>query len=116
MLDIPFTPAAQRARPDATGARFVPAWLLVILEALLLTLLPRLPAGYRRLIASGNTLPPGFLAAFAPDAPTHAPCIALGLVPDWILPCFPNRGMRRTPVLHPRARRPRPARAPPAGP
>jgi hypothetical protein len=24
----------------------------------------------------------------------HAACIEAGLVPDWVLPCMPNRGMR----------------------
>jgi hypothetical protein len=113
MSEIPSTPAAPApARPDTTGVRFARAWLLAFLEALLLTICPRLPAGYRRLLARGDDLPPTFLAAFAPDAPTHAACIALGLVGDWILRCFPNRGLRPTPALRPHLP-PRTARAPP---
>jgi hypothetical protein len=114
MSEIPSTPAAPApARPDTTGVRFVRAWLLAFLETLLLTIRPRLPAGYRRLLARGDDLPPTFLAAFAPDAPTHAACIALGLVGDWILRGHPNRGLRPMPALRPTHPRRRPARAPP---
>jgi hypothetical protein len=109
-LSTPATPAP--ARPDTIGVGFVRAWLLAFLEALVLAIRPRLPAGYRRLLARGDDLPPTFLAAFAPDAPTHAACIALGLVGDWVLRCDPNRGLRPTPALRPRLP-PRTARAPP---
>lgn len=118
MSEIASTPAARPARPSASSARpthahFARAWLLALLEMLVLTLRPRLPAGYRRLLARGDDLPPTFLAAFAPDAPAHAPAIALGLVGDWILSGFRNRGMRpaseRRPHLPPRT-----ARAPPS--
>jgi len=113
MSEIPLTPAASAPeRPDSPGVRFVRAWLLGFLGALILTLRPRLPAGYRRLLARGDALPPTFLAAFAPDAPAHAPAIALGLVGDWILRGFPNRGGRATPARRPRLP-PHIARAPP---
>ena len=119
MSEIASTPAARPARPSAssarpTHARFVRAWLLALLDMLVLTLRPRLPAGYRRLLARGDDLPPTFLAAFAPDAPAHAPAVALGLVGDWILSGFRNRGMRHMPALRPTAPRRQPARAPPA--
>jgi hypothetical protein len=115
MSDIPATPAAPRpARPNPHGVRFVRAWLFAWLATFILTLGPRLPAGIRRLIARGDDLPDSFLAAFRPDAPTHAACIALGLVGDWCLRGHPNRGMRPTPALRPAHRRRRLARDPPS--
>jgi hypothetical protein len=120
MSPTPSTPAAQPARPSplgapsATGARIAHACLLALLEILILAAILRLPSRLRRLIARhGDNLPHSFTAAFAPDAPTHAACVALGLVPDWILPGIRNRGMRSKPVLRPPARPRRPARAPP---
>jgi hypothetical protein len=113
MSEIAATEAAP-ARPAPTGVRFVRAWLLALLQALLLTLGPRLPAGIRRRLANGHDLPESFLAAFRPDAPAHAACIALGLVGDWYLRGYPNRGMRRAPVLRPHRSRPKAARDPPA--
>jgi hypothetical protein len=114
MSEVTATPAAPAPeRPDTIGVRFVRACLLAFLGALFLTLRVRLPAGYRRLLARGDDLPPGFLAAFAPDAPAHAACIALGLVGDWILRGFPNRGSRATPARRPHLPPPN-ARAPPS--
>jgi hypothetical protein len=104
MSVFPNTPAAQPARPDAIGARIAHAWLFALLAVLMLAFRHRLPAGYRRLLARGDALPPSFLAAFAPDAPGHAACIALGQVPDWILPGIRNRGMRPIPAPRPRPR------------
>jgi hypothetical protein len=123
MSPNPSTPAAQPARPSplgapsATGARVAHACLLALLEILILAALLRLPSRLRRLIARhGDNLPHSFTAAFAPDAPTHAAVIALGIVPDWILPGIRNRGMRPTPALRPPHRQHRPARAPPERP
>jgi hypothetical protein len=97
--------------PHATGVR---AWLRAALEAWLLTwLVRRLPAGYRRMLERGDELPPSFVAAFAPDAPVYAAAVALGFLPDWILPGIRNRGMRSTPGFHLQTCR-RSARAPPA--
>ena len=88
--------------------------LRAALEAWLLTwLVRRLPAGYRRMLERGDELPPSFVAAFAPDAPVYAAAVALGFLPDWILPGIRNRGMRSTPGLHLLPCR-RSARAPPA--
>ncbi len=106
-------PASQPARPSAQGARSVHACLLAMLEALLLSFLIRLPNRRRHVVARGGDISHATLAAFASDAPPHAPFVALGLIPDWILPCHPGRGMRRTPVLPPRAHPRRIARAPP---
>jgi hypothetical protein len=109
MSSTPSTPPAPR--PHATGVR---AWLRAALEAWLLTwLVRRLPAGYRRMLERGDELPPSFVAAFAPDAPVYAAAVALGFLPDWILPGIRNRGMRSTPGLHLLPCR-RSARAPPA--
>jgi hypothetical protein len=92
----------------------VRAWLRAAVEAWLLTwLVRRLPAGYRRMLERGEDLPPSFVAAFAPDAPVYAAAVALGFLPDWILPGIRNRGMRSTPGLHLHPCR-RSARAPPA--
>ncbi len=113
MSEIPSSQATQPDRPSAPNGSFVRAWLLAMLETLFLSFRVRLPAGHQRRLARGDALPPTFLAAFAPDAPAHAPAIALGLVGDWILRCFPNRGMRRTPALRPISVRRKPARAPP---
>jgi hypothetical protein len=109
MSSTPSTPPA--LRPHATGVR---AWLRAALEGWLLTwLVRRLPAGYRRMLERGDELPPSFVAAFAPDAPVYAAAVALGFLPDWILPGIRNRGMRSTPGLHLLPCR-RSARAPPA--
>jgi|GEM_PF-2291371 len=117
MSATPFTPAARPARPSAPGARIAHACLLAMLEALILSFLLRLPSRTRRLLGrEGDILPHTTLAAFAPDAPPHAPFVALGLIPDWILPRHPSRAMRCTPVPRPRPPVRRTARAPPAHP
>lgn len=112
MSNAPSPPPAPR--PHAAGVR---AWLRAALEAWLLTwLVRRLPAGYRRMLERGEDLPPSFVAAFAPDAPdapVYAAAVALGFLPDWILPGIRNRGMRSTPGLPLQTCR-RSARAPPA--
>jgi len=113
MSEVPSTPAGQPARPSALGAGTAHARLLAVLEALILSFLLRLPSRQRRLPGRGGDIPHTTLAAFAPDAPPHAPFVALGLVPDWILPHCPGRGMRSTPVLRPRTLARRTARAPP---
>ncbi len=101
-------PATQaKARPHATLAFVAGACVLLLLVALLRAF-ARLPAGYRRLLARGDDLPPSFLAALAPDAPAHTTHIALGLLRGWIMRCFPNLGMHPTPVLRPQTPRPPP--------
>lgn len=109
----PSAPAPVPGGPNPAGVGFVRAWLLAFLGSLLLSLGPRLPAGIRRLVARGDDLPDSFLAAFRPDAPSHAACIALGLVGDWYLRGYPHRGMRPAPVPRPQRGRPAPARDPP---
>ncbi len=84
-----------------------------MLEALILSFLLRLPRRHARILARGGAIPHATLAAFAPDAPPHAPFVALGLVPDWIMPGHRNRGMRSTPNLRPHAPARPATRAPP---
>jgi hypothetical protein len=100
---------AQRQGSGARRASYLRAWSLLLLLTLLRVLSPAL---CRRVLRRWSDSP-GFLAAFAPDAPCHAAHVALGLLRDWILRCLPNEGMHPTPVLRPRAPRPRPTRDPP---
>lgn len=110
----PRSPTPPVQGPGTLGAWVLRVWLLAVLAGVLPLLRLRLSAGHRRRLARGEDLPPDLLAAFAPDPPVHVPAIALGLVRDWVIPCFPNLVMRPAPVLCLRPRLPRPARAPPA--
>ncbi len=112
-------PARQMAPPSAQGATVAHVRLLAWFEVLVLALLLRLPgpllagAGAdraRRLLLRRTA---SLAAALAPDAAPHAAVVALGLVPDWILPAHPGRGMRRVATPRPHARIPATARAPP---
>jgi hypothetical protein len=42
------------------------------------------------------------------DRPLHVLCVELGLLPSWLLRCFPGTGMRPAPVPRPRPTRRRP--------
>ncbi len=106
------TPANWPACPSVSDARRTCTPIFWLLEALILAFLLRMSPRFRRVLARGGVIPPTVLAALSPDAPAHALCIALGLVPDWILRGTRARGMRATPALRPRPRRI--ARAPPA--
>ncbi len=111
LIDSPNPPV----RPSVADARTARACLLALLGALILPFILRLPAGQKRFFArEGMIIPHTTLAAFAPDAPPHAPFVALGLIPDWILPFSPGRGMRCTPIPRPRPAARIAARAPPA--
>jgi len=113
MSIFPPAAASEPAHPSANGTRLAHARLLAMLEAVILCFLIRLPRRHARLLARGGDIPHTTLAAFAPDAPPHAPFVALGLVPDWIMPGVRNRGMRATPNLRPHARARPATRAPP---
>jgi len=114
MTEILITPASEPARPSAPGALVAHACLLALVEALILSLLFTLPGPRAALIRRVLLRRVRTLAtAFAPDAPSHAPAVALGLIPDWILPGYRNRGMRRTAEACPHASIAESARAPP---
>ena len=112
----PTPQASEPARPSAPGALVAHACLLALVEALILSLLLPLP-GPRAMFARRMMLRRvrAMAIAFAPDAPAHAPAVALGLIPDWILPGYRNRGMRRTAEACPHAGITESARAPPFG-
>jgi len=106
--------ASHPARPSAACAQVAHACLLALVEALILSLLFPLPSPRAALIRRVLLRRVRALAtAFAPDAPAHAPAVALGLIPDWILPGYRNRGMRRTAEACPHAGIAESARAPP---
>jgi hypothetical protein len=113
------TAPRQTASADAPVQPVGNLRLLAWLEALILTLLLALPgqtldiagaARARRLLLRRTA---SLAAAFAPDAPGHAAAVALGLIPDWILPAHPRKGLRRHAIRRPYARIPASARAPP---
>jgi hypothetical protein len=113
---------AQANEPTQRSTQYAPAGnlcLLAWLEALILALLLQLPhphlagpqaARARRILLRRAD---AIAKAFAPDAPGHAAAVFLGLIPDWILPGHPRRGMRRFAIRHPYVRVPASARAPP---
>ncbi len=122
MSAIPSTPpAGLPARPSVQGATRAAdapggyACLLALLEALILSLLVRLPGRQaahlrRALLQRARALS----AAYSPDTPNHVACATLGLIGDWILAGVRNRGMRCVAALRPHACARPSARAPPS--